>query len=236
MINLRLALVSAFLFFSTSSNATLLFSEYVEGSSYNKALELFNTGSAVDFSQDNYVVDIYVNGGTSPRYSITLEGMMSGQDTFVLAHTSADEPITSLASMLAGSLSFNGDDAITLSHNGIIVDRIGQVGVDPGSEWGAGLSSTQNNTLRRNPGILFGDTDALLFFDPVQQWQGFAIDDFSGLGNHGTNLTPGEQLDTGNVSVPAPGSSALIAAGLLPILLNGFLSGRRKSRCQASFT
>ena len=236
MISMRFALISAFLFFSTSSNATLFFSEYVEGSSYNKALELFNPGSAIDFSQDNYVVNIYVNGGTAPRYSITLEGMMPGQDTFVLAHTRAEEPVTSLANMLAGSLSFNGDDAITLSHNGIIVDRIGQVGVDPGSEWGTGLSSTQNNTLRRIPDILLGDTDALLYFDPVQQWQGFAIDDFSGLGNHGTNITPVEPLDTGNVSVPAPGSSVLIAAGLLPILLNGFLSGRRKSRCQASFT
>ena len=100
MINLRLALVSAFLFFSTSSNATLLFSEYVEGSSYNKALELFNTGNAVDFSQDNYVVDIYVNGGTAPRYSVALEGMMSGQDTFVLAHTNADASITSLMGSL----------------------------------------------------------------------------------------------------------------------------------------
>lgn len=232
MISLRYALACALILFSTSSSATLLFSEYVEGSSYNKALELFNTGEAVDFSLDNYVINIYVNGATAPRYSIGLTGLMAGQDTFVVAHSSADTAVTSVADLLWGSLSFNGDDAITLVHDGVIVDRIGQVGFDPGSEWGTGLTSTQNNTLRRNTEVVLGDPDALLVFDPAMQWQGYDNDDFSNLGNHSVDINSAEPTDMGNVSVPLPGSGVLIAAGLLPLLLGGVFNQRREKQFQ----
>jgi len=228
----RYALACALMFFSTSSSATLLFSEYVEGSSYNKALELFNTGEAIDFSLDNYVIDIYVNGDGTPRYSLSLMGMLAAQDTFVVAHSSADSAITSVADVLWGSLTFNGDDAITLTHNGVIVDRIGQVSVDPGSEWGTGLTSTQNNTLRRNPEIVLGDPDALLAFNPAMQWQGYDNDDFSNLGIHSVAINSAEPADMGNVSVPLPGSGALIAAGLVPLLLGGALNRRREPQFQ----
>ena len=40
------------------------------------------------------------------------------------------------------------------------VDSIGQIGVDPGTEWGTGLTSTADNTLRRKPAVEAGDTDA----------------------------------------------------------------------------
>ena len=229
----RFALAFALLSFSSLSNATLLFSEYVEGSSYNKALEIFNPGVVVDFSIDNYVVDIYTNGASAPRYSVGLSGILGSEDTFVLGHSSAGVEITSTANLLSSSINFNGDDAITLSLNGTIVDRIGQIGMDPGSEWGAGLNSTQNNTLRRLPGIDIGDVNALLEFDPSQQWLGFATDDFSGLGNHeiiSAASEPGEE----NVSVPLPASSALIAVGLLPLLLNGAMRRQREQTLEPS--
>lgn len=229
MARLRLALGCALLLICTSSNATLLFSEYIEGSSYNKALEIYNSGDIVDFSLQNYVIDIYTNGATSPRYSIELTGLLGTEQVFVVSHSRADQAVTSAADMLSGNLSFNGDDAITLSLNGVVVDRIGQLGVDPGSEWGSGLTSTQDNVLRRNPDVIIGETDPLLDFDPAQYWQGFAIDDFSGLGTHTVSMPSFEDPEMGNVSVPLPGSSALIIAGLLPLLLNGFFSGRRQS-------
>ena len=61
------------------------------------------------------------------------------------------------------------------------------MGVDPGAEWGSGLTSTANNTLRRkHPDIDEGDADASDAFDPAVEWQGFASDDVSGLGEHPT--------------------------------------------------
>ena len=122
MISIRYAFVCVLLAISTSSNATLIFSEYVEGSSYNKALELFNTGEEINFSLDNYVIDIYTNGGNTPRYSLNLTGIVAQQETLVVAHSSADAAVTSLADILWGSLSFNGDDAIALTKGGSIID------------------------------------------------------------------------------------------------------------------
>ena len=226
MISPRTALACMFLTFSTSSNATLFFSEYVEGTSFNKALELFNTEEPIDFSVDEYSIDIYVNGATTPRYTIDLSGTVDSQDAYVIGHSSADEDITSVADMLTGSLSFNGDDAITLVHNGVIVDRVGQVGVDPGSQWGTELTSTQDNTLRRNTDILVGDVDALLAFDPTVEWLGFPTNDFSNLGYHSiASVVP--EITEISTSVPLPGSNALIAAGLLPLLISRAM--RRRS-------
>jgi hypothetical protein len=34
-----------------------------------------------------------------------------------------------------------------------IVDVIGQIGFDPGTEWGSGLVSTADNTLRRKTAV-----------------------------------------------------------------------------------
>ncbi len=49
----------------------------------------------------------------------------------------------------SGSLSFNGDDAVALIKGLAFVDVIGQVGFDPGTEWGTDLISTADNTIRR---------------------------------------------------------------------------------------
>ena len=63
---------------------------------------------------------------------------------------------------------------------------IGQVGVDPGTEWGTGLQSTADNTLRRKPSVTGGDVDGSDVFDPATQWDGYATDTFDGLGSHST--------------------------------------------------
>jgi hypothetical protein len=47
--------------------ADLFFSEYIEGTSNNKALEIYNgTGTAIDLAAEGYVVQMYFNGGTTP--------------------------------------------------------------------------------------------------------------------------------------------------------------------------
>ena len=66
-----------------------------------------------------------------------------------------------------------------------MLDSIGQVGVDPGTEWGTGLTSTADNTLRRKPAIdrrrhRPGSTRSTR---PIE-WDGFATDTFDGLGAH----------------------------------------------------
>ena len=58
---------------------------------------------------------------------------------------------------------------------------IGQVGTDPGTEWGTGLTSTADNTLRRKAAIEAGDPTARRL-RPAAEWDGFATDNIADLG------------------------------------------------------
>ena len=166
----------------------LFFSEYVEGSNNNKALEIYNgTGAPVDLAAGNYTVEIYFNGNASPGTTIALGGTVADGDVFVLADNDADSAILAQADQTSTSNFFNGDDAVVLRQGGTVVDVIGQTGVDPGSQWGSGETSTQDNTLRRQANVCAGDTNPNDAFEPSAQWDGFAQDTFDGLGTHTTN-------------------------------------------------
>src|SRR6478672_4701173 len=166
----------------------LFFSEYIEGSSNNKALEIFNgTGAAIDLAAGNYVVQFYFNGSLSAGLTIPLTGIVGAGDVFVLSQSGANATILAQADQTNGAGWFNGDDAIVLRQggtNGTILDSIGQIGFDPGTEWGTGLTSTADNTLRRRSGVTSGDTNPNDVFDPSAQWEGFATDTVDGLGSY----------------------------------------------------
>jgi predicted extracellular nuclease len=165
----------------------LFFSEYIEGTSNNKALELFNgTGAPVDLGAGGYAVRMHFNGNPVAGLTIDLNGTIAPGDVFVLAHSSADPAILAQADQTNGAGWFNGDDAVVLTKGAAddVVDVIGQVGFDPGAEWGAGLTSTADNTLRRKSGIAAGDTNGTDPFDPAAEWDGFATNTFDGLGVH----------------------------------------------------
>ena len=173
--------------------ADLFISEYIEGTSNNKALEIFNdTGAPVDLATGQYAVQMYFNGSSSAGLTINLSGTVAQGDVFVVAQSSANATILAQADRTNSAGWFNGDDAVVLTKNGTILDVIGKIGSDPGSEWGTGLQSTQDNTLRRKAGTSGGDVNGTDAFDPTVQWDGFATDTFDGLGSHagGDELTP----------------------------------------------
>ncbi|WP_370325670.1 ExeM/NucH family extracellular endonuclease [Euzebya sp.] len=164
----------------------LIFSEYVEGSSFNKAIEIYNgTDAAVDLDDGGYVLELYSNGAATPSQSTALAGTVAAGDVLVGAHASAGPSILAVADFTNSSVvNWNGDDAIVLRAGGQVVDSIGQVGTDPGSQWGSGDASTADNTLRRMDDVCGGDTVADDDFDPADEWDGFAQDTFDGLGSH----------------------------------------------------
>jgi predicted extracellular nuclease len=160
-------------------------SEYIEGSSNNKAIEIYNpTAAPIDLAAGEYAIRQYSNGSASAGLTLNLAGTLAPGDVYVVAHSSAIAAIRDQADQTTGSGLFNGDDAVALVKGGAFVDVIGQIGVDPGTEWGSGLTSTADNTLRRNADICVGDPDGSDAFDPAAQWQGFATDTFDGLGAH----------------------------------------------------
>src|SRR5699024_8502755 len=57
----------------------LFISEYIEGSSYNKAIEIYNgTGSSVNLS--DYQLELYSNGSDNPTQSLTLSGSLANDE------------------------------------------------------------------------------------------------------------------------------------------------------------
>jgi hypothetical protein len=165
----------------------LLLSEYVEGSGFNKAIEIANvTGAPVDLTVGGgYTLELYSNGAASPSQSVALTGTVADGDVHVVTRSDADPAIVAQADQLAPAvINFNGDDAVALRHGDALVDVIGQIGTDPGSEWGTGPTSTADNTLRRQPGVTAGDTVGDDPFDPAAEWDGFPSNTFDGLGTH----------------------------------------------------
>ncbi|HDQ74121.1 MAG TPA: hypothetical protein ENN19_18815, partial [Chloroflexi bacterium] len=64
----------------------LFFSEYIEGSSYNKAIEIYNgTSSDITFT-GQYTLALYSNGSASVSQFVALSGSIAQGDVFVIAH------------------------------------------------------------------------------------------------------------------------------------------------------
>ncbi|PKG98712.1 ExeM/NucH family extracellular endonuclease [Paraglaciecola sp. MB-3u-78] len=166
------------------SPINLFISEYVEGGSNNKAIEIYNNSSqAVDLNSVNVSLARFSNGSSSGT-NIALTGTIPANGTYVIVNTSANADFKAKADQESGSVNHNGDDAYTLSVDGVVVDSFGQVGTDPGSKWGTGDTSSQNTTLVRKASIFTGDTFIDDAFDPAVQWIGFPQDTFSELGQH----------------------------------------------------
>ncbi|HET6666580.1 MAG TPA: ExeM/NucH family extracellular endonuclease [Intrasporangium sp.] len=183
----------------------LFISEYIEGSSNNKALEFYNgTGAPVNLATGGYNVQMFFNGNPVSTLTINLTGTVATGDVYVLAQSSAAPAILAEADQTNGSGWFNGDDAVVLRKGTTVIDSLGQVGVDPGTEWGTGLTSTADNTLRRKASIEAGDTNPSDAFDPSATWNGFATDTFDGLGRHSLEEAPAVAS-----SEPANGASGV---------------------------
>ncbi len=196
--------------------ADLLISEYVEGSSNNKAIEIENkTGAPVDLGAGQYTLRLYANGASTPGTSTPLTGTVAVGDVFVIAHASASTDLTAVADLISASaVNFNGDDAVVLTKGGdpgTVVDSIGQVGTDPGDFWGTGDVTTQNDTLRRPAANEVPDTDTTNAYDPAATFTGLAQDTFAGVGFPGdtTGEPPEPEVRTiGEVQGDATGPSS----------------------------
>jgi predicted extracellular nuclease len=190
--------------------AGLFFSEYVEGSSNNKALEIYNgTGAAVDLAAEGYRVEFYFNGSATAGAIIPLTGAVANGDVYVLADNDAAAPVLAAADQTDAANFFNGDDAVILRRGSAVVDVIGQVGVDPGTAWGSGMTSTVDHTLRRKGSVGAGDPDGSNPFDPAAEWDGYDRNTFDGMGQHtAACFAPPAQIVINELDADTPGADA----------------------------
>ncbi len=171
---------------ASAASTDLFFSEYLEGTSNNKALEIYNgTGVPVDLASGGYSIAQYTNGAATPSLAFNLTGTIAPGDVFVFAHALASPEILAQADQTSSAGLFNGNDALALRKGGTTLDVIGQIGVDPGAAgWGTDPTNTTDNTIRRKPTITEGDPNGADAFDPAVEWDGYAVNTVAGLGSH----------------------------------------------------
>lgn len=206
----NLCAVAVALALSPQLQAELLISEYVEGSSNNKAIELANLGStAVDLSQ--YKLQMFFNGNTTAATTINLTGTLAPGAVYVIANSNSVAALKDKAQLLNSSSWYNGDDALVLSKGDQVIDSFGQVGVDPGSAWNSGGVSTVDKSLRRKASVTTGDITTTDVFDPSLQYEQFAQDDFSDIGSY-NGTGPGTPEDPVYVHGQCGDATTLISA------------------------
>lgn len=188
------SLLALFFLLSISALAQptdLFISEYVEGSSFNKALELYNgTNASIDMTTGQYILEVYFNGSLSST-SLALTGTVVSGGVFILAHPSATLGVT--PNVTTTVVNFNGDDAIVIRKgggSGPVVDVIGQVGFDPGTQWGLNDTATLDRTLRRKISVCQGDINTSNLFYTEPEWDGFPQNTFNGLSSHTVSCGP----------------------------------------------
>ena len=178
-----------------NGSTELFFSEYIEGSSYNKAIEIANfTGSSVDLSA--YSIKKQSNGAGSWSGGITLSGQLANGNVYVAANSNASSTILAVADFnsTGSELSFNGNDAVGLFKNGTLIDIIGTFN-------GGTSNFAKDQTLRRKETV----TSPSITFDKTGEWNTFAKDTFDGLGTHSTS-------GGGNQDTEAPSAPTSLAA------------------------
>lgn len=189
-------------------------SEYVEGASNNKCIEIYNpTASMINLATGGYQIRIYFNGSTSAGSTINLTGVIPSGGTYVLCDDNASADILAAINQLSTANFFNGDDAVELLNNQGTLDVIGQIGFDPGSAWTGGGLSTENRTLRRNPGVLKGDNVGTDAFDVTAQWIGYEVDNTNNLGYHATSCRPALPGGLASINRNCPGGTSTFNSG-----------------------
>lgn len=183
-----------------AQDKTLFFSQYVEGSSQNKALEIYNPTPDTVFldgwafpnvSNDPSTVGEFEFWNNFPEGAFVAPG-----DVYVIAHPEADSAgLRAFADYEFRFLS-NGDDGFALVKGDTaagstfeVIDWLGSWDGDPGSGWDvAGVENgTQNHTLVRKAYWESGNNVPLGSFGTTEfnsEWIVLDQDDFTGIGSH----------------------------------------------------
>lgn len=199
----------------------IFISEYVEGWSNNKAIELYNpTDQSIDLSE--YRLERYSNGSTSadPNQRLELEGTIPPLSVWVIVidkrnpdGTGQEAPVWDELQEKAdifmcpeyvenNAMYFNGNDALVLRKNNVVIDIFGKLGQDPGAPvdgggwnnvppaytWTANLEVawTADHTLIRKSTVEVGNDDSTIPdpFDVSAQWDSLPANTFENLGSH----------------------------------------------------
>lgn len=188
--------------------ADLILSEYVEGSSNNKALELANfTGSAVSLS--NYSIFKQTNGAGSWASELVLSGTLNHGDVYVIVNASAGSTLLAKADLTTTSqaLTFNGNDPVALFKNGQLIDVIGT--------FNSTAVFATDKTLVRNASVTAPNTSYV-----ASEWTDTGLDNFTNLGSHTMDLVGEPVADTQAPSAPGSLTASSVTQTTVNLIWN----------------
>ncbi len=167
----------------------LIISKYIEGTSTNRAIELYNISDhAVDLSK--YKIGLFLDGSETVSDTIALEGTLNPSETFVISYTGSNAEILAKADLVTNELVYNGNDTVTLMfYNDTVIDTLGNIG------WA--LDVFNNVTLYRKstiiaPSATYNSTD----------WNTYAKDYVENLGTHPVTYPTTFTWDLSYTSIP----------------------------------
>ncbi|WP_323787996.1 endonuclease [Psychroserpens sp.] len=168
---------------TTTDNGTsggdidLFFSEYIEGSGSNKVLEIANfTGADVNLSA--YTIKLNANGAASWGAAIPFpnNASITNEDVYVIGNGGSTVCTGEYDYLNNDMTSFNGNDAIGLFKNDVLLDIIGV--------FQSSATYAENTTLVRKATI---DRPTTTF--NLNEWNAFASNNCDDLGEHTQTLS-----------------------------------------------
>ena len=192
----------------SSANASLIISQYYEGASSDKWIEIYNPGpSTVDLTADGYRLGLWSNANrelwktsTAPTSTAALSGTISSGSTLLLKNSSAALPGYASGTNNA-AVNFNGDDSVVL-YTGAVFAFANVV-----DAFGATANSFADKSFIRKSTIITGvNTD----FNAAD-WEERTLAVVAGAASN----TPEYLGYHTATAVPEPATAGLLALGLL---------------------
>ncbi|MGB0185788.1 MAG: T9SS type A sorting domain-containing protein, partial [Flavobacteriaceae bacterium] len=160
----------------STNTVDLFFSEYMEGSGTNKALEIANfTGATVNLSEYSIKLSSNGNSAWTNTYNFPSNASIPNEEVYVVANGGTSVCTNVLDNLNNAITGFNGNDALGLFKNDVLIDILGTLG--------DATVYAENITLVRNATITSGST-----VYNANEWTSYPQNTCTNLGSHTQTL------------------------------------------------